>query len=90
MNKAIRRPADLTAGLGITPFATLPYLRSPRQIRRRRWILILIFALVLIAIPVLLFAVDRLVMPLDLLLNRILGNLGLAALTDVAQLFVLV
>ena len=90
MNKAIRRPADLTAGLGITPFATLPYLRSPRQIRRRRWILILIFALVLIAIPVLLFAVDRLVMPLDLLLNRILGNLGLAVLTGGAQLFVLV
>ena len=67
MNKAIRRPADLTAGLGITPFATLPYLRSPRQVRRRRMILILIFALVLIAIPALLFAVDTLVMPLDLL-----------------------
>lgn len=90
MNKAIRRPADLTAGLGITPFATLPYLRSPRQVRRRRLILFVIFALVLIAIPALLFAVDRRVMPLDLLLNRVLGNLGLAALIADAQLFVLV
>lgn len=80
MNKAVRRPADLTAALGVTPFATLPYLRSPRQIRRRRLTLLLIFALVLIAIPALLFAVDRLVMPLDLLLNRTLGKLGLAML----------
>ena len=90
MNKAIRRPADLTAGLGITPFATLPYLRSSRQARRRRLILFVIFALVLVAIPALLFAVDQFVMPLDLLLNRVLSNLGLAALIADAQLFVLV
>lgn len=81
MNKAVRRPADLTAGLGVTPFATLPFLRTPRQIRRRRLMLLLIFALVLLAIPALLFVVDRQVMPLDLLLNRIWDNLGLAALT---------
>jgi uncharacterized protein involved in exopolysaccharide biosynthesis len=89
MNGAIRRPADLTAGLGITPFATLPYLRSPRQVRRRRLILILIFALVLIAIPALLYAVDTLVMPLDLLWRNAMGKLGLAALLGDAQLTVL-
>jgi hypothetical protein len=33
---AIRRPADITARLGITPFATLPYLRTAGQVRRRR------------------------------------------------------
>lgn len=90
MNTAVRRPADLMAGLGITPFATLPYLRSPRQIRLRRIILILTFILILIAIPALLFAIDSFIMPLDLLWNRALSNLGLAALTSDAQLSVLV
>ena len=75
---AIRRPADITARLGITPFATLPYLRTAGQIRRRRVIIGLGFALVLLAIPAGLWLVHTQVIPLDLLLNRVMQKVGLS------------
>ena len=77
---AIRRPADITARLGITPFATLPYLRTAGQVRRRRTIIGLGFALVLLAIPAGLWVVHTQVMPLDLLLNRMMQKVGLSGL----------
>mgnify|MGYP001765608015 FL=1 len=77
---AIRRPADITARLGITPFATLPYLRTAREVRRRRAIISLGFALVLLAIPAGLWMVHTQVMPLDLLLNRVMQRIGMAGL----------
>ncbi len=78
LNHAIRRPVDLTNKLGIAPFATLPYLRTRTEIRRRRALLGLAFASVLVLIPVGLWAVQTYVMPLDLLLNRLISKLPLA------------
>ncbi len=77
---AIRRPADITARLGITPFATLPYMRTAGQVRRRRMIIGLGFALVLLAIPAGLWMVHTQITPLDLLLDRILQKIGLSGL----------
>ncbi len=77
---AIRRPADITARLGITPFATLPYLRTPGQVRRRRAIIGLGFVLVLLAIPAGLWLVHTQITPLDLLLDRMLQRVGLSGL----------
>jgi hypothetical protein len=81
MNSAIRRPVDLTAKLGITPFGTLPLLRSRAQIRRRRFLIAGAFAVVMVAIPAGLWVVHTQVTPLDLLLNRMLDRVGLAALS---------
>ncbi len=81
---AIRRPADITAKLGITPFATLPYLRTAGQVRRRWAIIGLGFAVVLLAIPAGLWAVHTYVAPLDLLLDRVMQKIGLAGLLPVA------
>ena len=78
LNSAIRRPQDLTAKLGITPFATLPLMRTRRQLRRRRAIILLAFAVVVLAIPVGLWAVDTYYRPLDLLIDQILTRLGFA------------
>jgi uncharacterized protein involved in exopolysaccharide biosynthesis len=39
LNTAIRRPADLQSSLGIQPFGTLPLIRTPGEVRRRRAIL---------------------------------------------------
>jgi uncharacterized protein involved in exopolysaccharide biosynthesis len=77
---AIRRPADITARLGITPFATLPYLRTAGQVRRRRVIIGLGFAIVLLAIPAGLWLVHTQITPLDLLLDRMLQKIGLSGL----------
>ncbi len=77
---AVRRPADITAQLGIAPFATLPYLRTARQIRRHRTIIGMSFLLVLLAIPAVLWLVHTQVAPLDLLLNRMMQMVGLSGL----------
>jgi len=81
LNSAIRRPVDLTAKLGITPFGTLPLLRSRAQVRRRRIVVGAAFAVVMVAIPAGLWVVHTQVTPLDLLLNRVLDRVGLAALS---------
>jgi uncharacterized protein involved in exopolysaccharide biosynthesis len=80
LNTAIRRPQDVVAKLGITPFATLPLMRTPGQVRRRRAIILAVYALVILAIPAGLWAVDTYYRPLDLLLNQLMNRLGLANL----------
>ena len=80
LNSAIRRPVELTNKLGITPLAILPFLRTPGQIRWHRAKIALALIFVLAAIPAGLWLVDRQVMPLDLLLDRILSKFNLAAL----------
>lgn len=77
---AVRRPVDISAGLGIAPFATLPLLRTPGQQRRRRVVIAAAFALVILAIPAGLWVVHERVMPLDLLFERLWARTGLAAL----------
>jgi uncharacterized protein involved in exopolysaccharide biosynthesis len=79
LNAAVRRPADLVARLGITPIGTLPLLRSRGQRLRRRLVIAAAFALVIGALPAGLWAVHTYYLPLDLLIDRLIGRLGLAA-----------
>lgn len=74
LERGIRRPADLTTKLGITPFVTLPYFRTKEEIRRRRTILISVLVFVLIALPAGLWAVNNYVMPLDQVIARLSGR----------------
>ena len=71
LSPAIRRPEDLTAKLGISAFAVLPYLETLQDRRRRRRRGLLIGLGVGVAVALLLLAVDRLYMPLDLLMLRV-------------------
>ena len=80
LNTAVRRPQDLTTKLGIAPFATLPLMRTPGQVRRRRAIIFTAFAVVALAIPAGLWAVDTYYLPVDLLIDQLLNRLGLAEL----------
>ncbi len=80
LNSAIRRPVDLTAKLGITPFATLPYLRTRQEIRRRRTIITTALTVVLAGIPAMLWAVHTYYMPLDLIMEQVMRRVGLAML----------
>ena len=79
LHAGIRRPADLTAKLGITTFATLPYLTTDREIRWRRLRQFVVVLLVLAVIAALLWAVDSYYMPLDLLLDQVIKRLSLTA-----------
>lgn len=74
LNVAIRRPSEIVEKLGITPLATLPFLRSNRDNTRRRVILLLAFGVVLVAIPAVLWLIHTQVIPLDLLFYKIRDN----------------
>lgn len=80
LNTAIRRPQEITVKLGIMPFATLPLMRTKRQVHRRRMIILAAFAMVILAIPAGLWAIDTYYRPLDLLIDQLANQLGLASL----------
>ena len=79
LQTGIRRPAELTSKLGITVFATLPYMKTVREIRWRRLRLLLVLALVIGGIAGALWAIDTYYMPLDLLLNQVVKQFSLLA-----------
>lgn len=71
LKSGIRRPADLTKGLGIAPFSTLPYVRSPGETLRRRTLVAGALIGAIAAVAGGLWATDTFYMPLDLLLLQI-------------------
>ena len=80
LNRAIRRPADLTKALEITPLVTLPYLRTEGQIWRRRMIVATVLVLVLVGLPAGLWYVDQNIRPLQPVFQAILERVGLSNL----------
>jgi hypothetical protein len=79
LNHSIRRPVDLTAKLGIEPFATVPYIRTPGEVRRKRSLIVAALVLIAVAIPALLFAINAYLMPLDVLTDEVLAKVGIAS-----------
>ncbi|MCB6180106.1 lipopolysaccharide biosynthesis protein [Rhodobacter sp. Har01] len=80
MNRAIRRPSEIEAQLGITPIATLPYVRSEHETALRRGAWIGVVALLAFGLSAAIFVVHVYVMPLDMLLDRLMQKTGLSAL----------
>lgn len=76
LNRSIRRPVDLTNGLGITPFAALPLIQSAREVNRRRMRIVAAFAIALIGLPATIWAVHTQVMPIDQVVDLILQRLA--------------
>lgn len=70
LNRSIRRPADLSARLGIQPFGTIPFLRTRGEIRRQRLATAAVLAAVIFGIPAALYAVHTYYQPLEVLLER--------------------
>ena len=77
LNRSIRRPAELTARLGITPLSTIPYIESLARRRTRQVLQIAVILVVLVGVPAALWSVDQYYMPLDRLADRVLDRLGL-------------
>lgn len=71
LNRSIRRPVDLSAGLGIQPLATVPYIRTRREVVWRRAAIFGALAAIFVVIPLGLFLIHTYYMPLDLLLRQI-------------------
>ena len=75
INKAVRRPRDITKHLGITPIATIPYIRTPVELVTRRAVFVALFAFVVIGLPAALFAIHTHYLPLDLLVDMVITRL---------------
>ena len=82
LNRSIRRPADLISGLGLQPFATIPYIQTSQDIRRKRLSSIAVVLMILVAVPAVLYAVHYYYLPLDFLLMRVAEELGIDALLN--------
>jgi polysaccharide chain length determinant protein (PEP-CTERM system associated) len=80
LNSAIRRPQELTTALGITPFAVLSYIDTPRQRTRLRLLWMILACGVLLLLAGALWAVQTYYVPLDLLFSRVVDRLGLSSL----------
>ena len=77
LNGSIRRPVDITRALGITPLATLPMMRTPREIALRRS---LVVSLILVGCAVAfggVFYTHTQIMPVDLIATRVIEEIGL-------------
>jgi uncharacterized protein involved in exopolysaccharide biosynthesis len=77
LNRAIRRPKELTARLGIVPLVTIPYLPNRRETNLRRLKIAAVFMLVFAVLPGGLFVIHDRFMPLDDVVQRVVGRLGL-------------
>lgn len=77
LNRQIRRPADIVSGLGIQPFATIPYLETSTSKNRRRALWTILIAALAIGIPVALWSIHEYYLPLDYILDRIVDRLNL-------------
>lgn len=77
LNKTVRRPADLTRGLGLTPITTINYIVTPGERLRKRLIWTLVFLFIVSAIPAALFYVHYEIRPLDLIWARFVEEFAL-------------
>lgn len=81
-NRSIRRPQELTAKLGITPFAAVPYMRTRAEARRRGLIITFAMVLVLAGIPAGIWAIDTYYRPIDLIVDQALRAVGLGEIVE--------
>ena len=80
LNRAVRRPVEITRAMGVPPFATLPIMRTRRQALLRRGAIAAMLILAITAIPAGLWVVDRFYMPLDMVMDRVANRTGFDAL----------
>lgn len=77
LNRSIRRPSELVGQLGIQPFVTIPYMRTQHELALKRTAMLVVLALIVVGIPLALFAVHTYYLPLDLLIRRGASAVGL-------------
>ena len=75
INQSIRRPVDVERSLEITPLATIPRIESLGRKRLRRFNQIMILLIIVVGVPVALWAIDTYYLPLDLIFDKIKDKL---------------
>ena len=78
-NRSIRRPEDLTRGLGLTPIATLPYSKPIGAGTRRRLILLVLLMMAVMSLPLGLYVVHQYYLPIDQIIEKVKIMVGMAS-----------
>ncbi len=76
LNNSVRRPEDLVSRLGVTPFTTIPYIRTRSQQFRQRSLKALLLLAIVVGIPAAVYAVHIYYLPIDLVADRLMDKLG--------------
>ena len=77
LNRAVRRPTDLVKSFGITPIATIPYMRTPRETLMRRMAFAAMLAVAVLGIPAMIYAVHVYYQPLDIIIGKVAAKFGI-------------
>lgn len=76
LNNSVRRPEDLVSRLGVTPFTTIPYIRTRSQQFRQRSLKALLLLAIVVGIPAAVYAVHIYYLPIDLVADKVMDKLG--------------
>ena len=82
MNRAVLRPADLRAQMGVVPFGAVPYFRTRREILWRRGLISTAVLVIAAGIPAGLWWVDQYYLPLEFVMGRISERTGIDTLIN--------
>jgi polysaccharide chain length determinant protein (PEP-CTERM system associated) len=78
LNRKVRRPIEITRGLGIKPLVTVPHISTRSERFARAGYRVATLLIVIIGLPAALWAIDSYYIPLDQLATEALARLGLA------------
>ena len=77
LNNTARRPEDIVARFDITPFTTIPYIRTRSQTFWQRSFKLLVILAILTGIPAAVLALHTYYLPFDLLADRVMDKIGI-------------
>lgn len=79
-NQSVRTAGQIERRLNLRPLVTIPMVETKRDVRRRLLRRLAAFLLIVLAVAIALFLIDRFYLPLDLLLEKVLDRAGLPRL----------
>ncbi|WP_050929934.1 GumC family protein [Aestuariivita boseongensis] len=76
LNRTARRPEDIINRIGVRPLSSLPYIQSRSEVVRRRLAKIFVYLIIIVGMPIAVYAVHLYYLPLDLLADRTMNAIG--------------
>lgn len=76
LNRTARRPEDIINRIGVRPLATIPYMRSRSETFWKRLIKTTVYLVILLGVPLAIYAVHLYYLPLDLLADKAMNKIG--------------
>lgn len=76
LNRTARRSEDIISRIGVRPLATIPYMYSRGEVVGKRLLKGGIYVMILLGVPVAVYAVHMYYLPLDLLADRLMNRIG--------------